>query len=77
MVSVQIKAIAYLKDYLGKKERIGLLVEQDTTVGEVLAKLYIPNNEVMWVLVNGLKANQLDIINPGDEITLLPPLAGG
>lgn len=77
MVSVQIKAIAYLKDYLGNKDRIGLAVEQGATVSEVLAKLYIPTNEVMWVLVNGLKANQLDIVHSGDEITLLPPLAGG
>jgi molybdopterin converting factor small subunit len=37
----------------------------------------IPEDEVFLVLVNGKRAKLDQALSPGDEVTFIPPVAGG
>ena len=47
------------------------------TLAALLARLELSPSAVGLRLVNGLHAGQDDVLHPGDEVSLFPPLGGG
>ncbi|MDD2603310.1 MAG: MoaD/ThiS family protein [Desulfobacterales bacterium] len=48
-----------------------------TTVGEVLAGLKVPGDQVKLVFVNGRKAHRQRVLQDGDRLGVFPPVGGG
>ena len=52
-------------------------VPQGSTVDDVATHLGIPSDLARIILINGQDADHTRRLNPGDFVTLFPPLAGG
>ena len=52
-------------------------VPQGSTVDDVATHLGIPSDLARIILINGQDADHTRRLNPGDIVTLFPPLAGG
>ena len=52
-------------------------VPPGTRVGDVLAGLPIPPNDVFTLLVNGRHAKGEQILQPGDVLAIFPAVGGG
>lgn len=75
---IEIMVVAY--GSMGERARKApspFVVEEGATIEELMALLEIKSNELMYPLANGKRVDPKYIIEQGDEITLLPPLAGG
>jgi sulfur carrier protein ThiS len=54
-----------------------VLVEKDTTIIDVIRKLNVPIEQISYILRNGQKVDACMMINEGDEVELVPIIAGG
>jgi len=54
-----------------------VLVKRGTTIIDVIRKLNVPIEQLSYILRNGEKVDAYTIINEGDEIELVPIIAGG
>jgi sulfur carrier protein ThiS len=52
-------------------------VPEGSTVGQVLEMLNLPEEEAKILLINGRYAYRGRILNEGDVLQVVPPLAGG
>ncbi|MCX5908076.1 MAG: MoaD/ThiS family protein [Deltaproteobacteria bacterium] len=52
-------------------------MEEGTTICQLLQKFKIPESLPMITLVNGIHQNFEYIVNPGDVLSVFPPVAGG
>ena len=52
-------------------------VPEGSTVGQVLEMLNLPEEETKILLINGRYAYKGRILNEGDILQVVPPLAGG
>jgi molybdopterin converting factor small subunit len=82
--AVKILAFAGARDVLGAAELTLPLPEgRPSTAGEILAEVcrrfpaLAPWKPALRVAVNGAYAGEGDPVRPGDEIALIPPVAGG
>lgn len=61
--------------------KYGQPVEVDAPGGssayDLLRILNIPEDRVFAILVNGVHAKKEDTLNPGDRVSLFPPVGGG
>ncbi|HDI61110.1 MAG TPA: MoaD/ThiS family protein [Desulfobacteraceae bacterium] len=48
-----------------------------TTVGEALAGLKVPGDQVKLVFVNGRKVDLQRVLEDGDRLGVFPPVGGG
>lgn len=78
------KLFASLTDYLpaGRRgNRVELDVEDDTTIGALIARFQVPERSAHLVLVNGVFVPPADRaarrLADGDEVAIWPPIAGG
>ena len=79
-MKVEIKLFANFREYLppgSEKYGIHLELEEGTTIGQVLERLKIPETEPMITLVNGIHRKEEDSLEPGDVLSVFPPVAGG
>ncbi len=79
-MQVEVKLFANFQDYLppgSKKYGLSLEVEEGTTICQLLQKFKIPESLPMITLVNGIHQNFEYIVNPGDVLSVFPPVAGG
>jgi len=53
------------------------LLTETSTVGAVVERLGLEPGATGIILVNGLHASGERVLEPGDEISLFPPLGGG
>ena len=53
------------------------LLTETPTVGSVVERLGLEAGATGIVLVNGVHAGSDQVLEPGDEISLFPPLGGG
>lgn len=54
-----------------------VLVKRGTTIIDVIRKLNVPIEQLSYILRSGEKVDAYTIINEGDEIELVPIIAGG
>lgn len=61
--------------------RFGQAIEverpEGTTVAGLIDSLGIPRGQVFTVLVNGRHATMDAVLQPGDRVSLFPPVGGG
>lgn len=79
-MKVEVKLYANFQEYLpGGSERYSctLELEEGTTIAQVLARLKIPESLPMVPLVNGIHRKLEDPLQPGDVLSIFPPVAGG
>ena len=79
---MKITVVCYgaMRDYLpvdADGNRATLDLPEGATVVEVAARLGAPERLIHAVLVNGERAALAKEINEGEEVTLMPPFAGG
>ena len=88
-MEITLKLFATLGEYLpheldGRKRRYNQLpvdVAEASTVEAVIDRFQVPRTKAHLVLVNGVfippQARALHRLNPGDELAVWPPIAGG
>ena len=79
-MQIEVKLFANFQEYLppgSQKYGFTMDVEPGTTVGQVLEKLKISDSIPMITLVNGLHRHLHEPLEPGDVLSVFPPVAGG
>jgi sulfur-carrier protein len=79
-MQIEVKLFANFQDYLppgNKGYGFPLEIGDGTTIRQLLQKLHIPESIPMITLVNGVHRNFEDPLNPGDVLSVFPPVAGG
>ncbi|MHC4598442.1 MAG: MoaD/ThiS family protein [Planctomycetota bacterium] len=78
MAKVKIDAKLGIARYMpGEKGEFDVEIENAEKVGELLARLGVPENAVALVMVNQEKAGLDTPLNDGDVVSLLPLIVGG
>ena len=80
VMKVVVKLFANFREYLpagSEKYSCTLELEEGTTVGQVLERLKIPESVPLIPLVNGIHGKTEDPLQPGDVLSVFPPVAGG
>ena len=79
-----VKLYASLMAYLpagAKDQSVQMPLEQDATIGAMLAAMRVPQEKCHLVLVNGVfvppGARETQRLNDGDTLAVWPPVAGG
>lgn len=79
-MKVEVKLFANFREYLppgSDKYACWLELEEGTTISQVLKKLKIPESVPMILLVNGVHSKVEDVLQPGEVLSVFPPVAGG
>jgi len=79
-MKVEVRLFATLQPYLpagGHGDRVSLDLPPGATVRDVVKSLKIPGELACLTVVNGRDAEPEQVLAPGDELALFPPLAGG
>ena len=79
-MKLEVKLFANFREFLPPgtdKYTCWLELEEGITIGRVLEKLKIPDDLPMITLVNGLHRTFEDRLQPGDVLSVFPPVAGG
>jgi len=80
MITVHAKLFATLRHRypeLGLGEAMPVELPEESSVGDLLRELGLPEDEVKLVFVNGLVRTGGDPLSDGDEIGIFPPVGGG
>ena len=77
-MQVTLHAVGYLKKYISRQtQSIQVDITPETTVRALLEQLTIPENEVLRVAVNDQIVPYDYSLKDGDEVRVIPPIAGG
>lgn len=79
-MKVEVRLFATLQPYLpagAHGDGVSLELPPGTTVRDVVESLKIPSDLAWLAVVNGQDAAPEDVLSPGDEVAMFPPLAGG
>jgi molybdopterin synthase sulfur carrier subunit len=80
-LKIQVNLFASLSGYLPdpKKGDFSSLmeVERGTTIGDLLKRLKIPPEQPKIIFLNGIHAEETEVLKDGDRLGVFPPLAGG
>jgi len=75
-MGIELKCFATLAKYLPENSR-DYPVEPGETVGSLVARLGIPEEDVTLVFINALRSDPDSEIKDGDRVGLFPPVGGG
>lgn len=79
-MKAEVKLFANFGEYLppgSDKYACRLDLDEGTTINQVLERLKIPTSIPMILLVNGIHKKAEDVLQPGDVLSIFPPVAGG
>ena len=79
-MKVDVRLFATLQPYLpagAEGDGVSLEFPAGATVRDVVESLKIPGELACLTVVNGRDANLEQVLAPGDELAMFPPLAGG
>lgn len=79
-MKVEVRLFATLQPYLpagAHGDGVSLDLPPGATVHDVVESLKIPGELACLTVVNGRDAGPEQVLAPGDELALFPPLAGG
>ncbi len=76
---VTVKALGFLARYLPGQEpaTIEAPLGREFTVDEVMRLAGLPDEDVYVIIVNGKRGRPEQKVAAGDEVTFVPPVAGG
>lgn len=77
--AVKVKALGILTRRLpgGGPTLVPFPASGTLAVRDVICLTGVPDDEIFMVVVNGRRAALDHVLGPGDEVTLIPPVAGG
>ncbi len=79
-MKVEVKFFANFRDYLppGSSSYSHLLdLDEGATIRQILENLKVPSSLPMILLVNGVHKQADEVLQPGDVLSVFPPVAGG
>jgi len=79
-MKVEVKLFANFRDYLpsGSRSYAHLLdLDEGATIRQALENLKVPPGLPMILLVNGIHKQAEEVLQPGDVLSVFPPVAGG
>jgi molybdopterin molybdotransferase len=77
-VIVSVRLFATLRDMVPDGRKVlEISVPEGTTVADLVARLGIPPGTVRKVFVGGIAREESYVLQPGDEVGIFPPIAGG
>lgn len=74
-MTIEMRLFATLREGRGKV--IPMEVPEGTTVGEATDSLAISRQDIAILLVNGRDAALERVLQPGDAVSVFPPVGGG
>ncbi len=75
---VRVRVFATLRKHLSGEDALAnIRIDGGKTVGDICSELGIPHDEVKVVFVNDHKAPLRQVLQPGDRVSIFPPIAGG
>ena len=76
--SITVRLFAGLEERtLERRTQLSLTLQEAPTVGAISGRLGLEPGTAGLVLVNGVHARDDHRLDPGDEVSLFPPLGGG
>ena len=77
-MQIRVELQAYLSQYSPNgAEGFDLEVPQGATVDNIVRRLGIPEEMTSVIVINAENGEPETVLNEGDKLTLIPPLAGG
>jgi sulfur carrier protein ThiS len=78
-LTVQCRLVGELRRYLpgGDRGEGPVQMPASASIDDLLAKLAIPERELLIVGINGTMAQHDVLLNEGDEVTIVAPMTGG
>ena len=77
-MQVRVHAVGYLKKYTKEPpQSVQVTITPETTARVLLSNLGIPEGEVLRVAVNEQIVDFDYVLQDGDEVRIIPPIAGG
>ena len=80
MIAIQVKLFATLRQrypHLDIGEPMTVELPEDTTTGQLLAHLQIPDDQVKIIFVNHVICDKGHPLKDGDAVGIFPPVGGG
>lgn len=68
---------AELKKYNNDLPKAMIAVPEGSTVGDLVARLNVPMEQIAFAAVNGSRAPFSQVLADGDEVKLFQPVGGG
>ena len=75
-VRVRVKIFAAPSLALESKE-LTLVLSEDATTEDLLNSIQVTNKDYLYIVREGVRLNASTKLNDGDEILVVPPIAGG
>lgn len=79
-MEIEVRLFATLQEYVPRgeaKHTFKLTVEEGTQIEGVLTRLRVPEKMPKILLVNGKYAPKDSVLQPGDVLSIFPPVGGG
>ena len=67
---------AFMPEQTGGRS-LTMEVSDGTTIRDLLQQLKVPKKEIKVIFLNGVHANDGDILKEGDRVGIFPAVAGG
>jgi len=80
MGKVEVRLYANLRQYcpeVGKDNVLFMSLDNQTKVGDLLAKLKVPKKEISLIMVNGKYEKEDYLLRDGDRVGIFPLIGGG
>lgn len=52
-------------------------IETETTIKDLLKKLYVPEGDVKLIFIDGIKGDLTSTLTGGERVGIFPPVGGG
>ena len=79
-MKIELRLYASLAAFMPEKKAGNpwmLEVSEGTTVQDLVQQLKVPKKEIKVIFLNGIHANEGDILKEGDRVGIFPAVAGG
>jgi molybdopterin converting factor small subunit len=79
-MTIEIRLFAAFRDFLPPESgtsSFSKVLEEETTVGDILRELKLPEDTPKIITVNGAHAETDRMLRDGDVLSLFPPIVGG
>ena len=80
MSNVEVRLYASLRRFHsspGSSEALGMSLDNETKLGDLLDKLKIPRQEIGVLMINGSWQKESYLLQDGDRIGIFPLIGGG